>query len=207
MFAAFPPYRGQSVCAASVAPVTSQRTSRIAVIITYNLSMKAIRFHEYGGPEVTRLEDIPQPDPKPGELLIRTAAAGVNAIDWKLRSGILKQFMPLQLPFSMGCDVAGVVEKGAGKFQPGDEVYGYLVTLRSGAFAESAIALESEIALKPKTLSFNEAASIPVAVLTAYEALFDHGKLAFRPNGSDPRRSRRSWSNGRAGSRNREVRA
>ena len=139
--------------------------------------MKAIRFHEYGGPEVTRLEDVSIPEPKPGKYLIRVAAAAVNAVDWKLRSGSLKEIMPIQFPFTMGCDVAGVVEKGSGKFKPGDEVYGYLVTLRSGAFAEFAIALENEIAPKPKKLSFQEAASIPVAALTSYEALFDHGKL------------------------------
>ena len=139
--------------------------------------MKAIRFHEYGGPEVTRVEEIPTPEPKAGELLIRVAAAGVNAVDWKLRAGYLKQFVPLQLPFTMGCDIAGTVEKGAGKFQPGDEVYGYILLSRSGAFAEFAIALENELALMPKTLSFNEAASVPVAALTAYEALFDYGKL------------------------------
>jgi len=139
--------------------------------------MKAIRFHEYGGPEVTRLEEVPQPELKPGEYLIRVAAAAVNPIDWKLRNGALKQFMPIQLPFTMGCDVAGKIEKGSGNFQCGDEVYGFLLTLRSGAFADFAIALEGEIALKPKTLSFQDAASVPVAALTAYEALFDHGKL------------------------------
>ncbi len=139
--------------------------------------MKAIRFHEYGGPEVTRLEEIPQPEPKPGEYLIRVAAAAVNPIDWKLRTGSLKQHMPIQLPFTMGCDVAGKIEKGSGKFQPGDEVYGFLLTLRSGAFAEFVIALEGEIALKPKSLTAQEAASVPVAVLTSYEALFDKGKL------------------------------
>jgi NADPH:quinone reductase-like Zn-dependent oxidoreductase len=139
--------------------------------------MKAIRFYEYGGPEVTRVDDIPQPEPKPGEFLIRVAAAAVNPIDWKLRTGALKQYMPIQFPFTMGCDVAGTIERGSGKFQPGDEVYGFLLTLRSGAFAEFAIALEGEIALRPKTLSFQEAASVPVAALTAYEALFDRGKL------------------------------
>jgi NADPH:quinone reductase-like Zn-dependent oxidoreductase len=139
--------------------------------------MKAIRFHEYGGPEVTRLEEVPEPEPKPGEYLIRVAAAAVNPIDWKLRNGAVKQFMPIQLPFTMGCDVAGKIEKGSGKFQPGDEVYGFLLTLRSGAFAQFVIALEGEIALRPKTLSPQEAASVPVAVLTAYEALFDNGKL------------------------------
>ena len=88
--------------------------------------MKAIRIHGYGGPEVLRLEDIPQPSPGPGELLVRVHAASVNPVDWNVRQGHMQQFLPLKLPAVLGWDLSGVIEAvgtGVGKFKVGDEVY------------------------------------------------------------------------------------
>ena len=89
-------------------------------------SMKAVRVHSYGGPEVLRFEDAPRPAPGPGEVLIKVYAASVNPIDWKVRAGYLKNVIPLPLPFIPGWDVSGVVEAvgtGVTKFKKGDEVY------------------------------------------------------------------------------------
>src|ERR1700693_6130610 len=86
--------------------------------------MKAIRFHNYGGPEVLRLDDIPRPVPGPGALLIKFHAPSVNPVDWNVRQGYMKQFLPLKLPFVPGWDLSGVVETigaGLGKFEVGDE--------------------------------------------------------------------------------------
>ena len=138
--------------------------------------MQALRINSYGGPEVARLEDVPLPEPKDGEILVRVKAAGVNPVDWKIRQGDMA-FLNLQFPVTLGCDLAGTVENGAGSFQAGDEIYAYTALTRNGAFAEYAIALPSEVALKPKTLGFFEAASVPVAALTAWQALFETGSL------------------------------
>ena len=102
--------------------------------------MKAIRIHEYGGPEVLRYEDVVVPTPAAGELLIKVQAASVNPLDWKTRAGYLKGLFPHTLPFILGWDASGVVEAvGAGvtKFKKGDEVY--TRTNRDGTYAEYAI--------------------------------------------------------------------
>jgi NADPH:quinone reductase-like Zn-dependent oxidoreductase len=132
--------------------------------------MQAIRIHSYGGTEVVRVEDAPRPQLKAGEILVRVKAAGVNAVDWKIRQGNMG-FLNLHFPVTLGCDLAGTVEGS------GEEIYAYCALTRNGAFAEYAIVLPGEYAPKPKTLGFVEAASIPVASLTAWQGLFDHGKL------------------------------
>ena len=132
--------------------------------------MKAIQFHEYGGPEVLALEEIATPQPGAGQVLVRVVAAGVNPADWKIRSGAYQAFMPLPLPSIPGMEGAGVVESvGADvtDFQPGQEVYGILL----GGYAEYALAEASRIRLKPDHLSFEEAASVPVGALTAWSAV------------------------------------
>ena len=141
--------------------------------------MKAIRFHESGGPEVLRLEDVPRPQPKAGEVLVKVHAAGVNPVDWKIRQNAGKGFGP-PLPQVPGFDIAGVVEVvGAGveRFKAGESVFGYLSLQRGGAYAQYAIALESELAPKPEKLSFTEAAGVPLAALTAWQALVDTADL------------------------------
>ena len=144
-------------------------------------SMKAVRVHNYGGPEVLRFEDAPRPTPGSGELLVRVHAVSVNPIDWKVRAGDMKDYIPLHLPFIPGWDVSGVVEAvGAGvtKFKKGDEVYARPdVVQHGGAYAEYAVVKETQTALKPKSVDYVHAATVPVAAVTAWRALFDTAGL------------------------------
>ena len=141
--------------------------------------MKAIRIHNYGGPEVLEYEEVVVPTPAAGELLIKVQAASVNPIDWKTRAGYLKDFFPHTLPFIPGWDASGIVEavgSGVTKFKKGDEVYAK--TNYDGTYAERAIVTETEAALKPKSVDHVHAAAIPLAALTAWQALFEKAQLA-----------------------------
>lgn len=145
------------------------------------IAMKAVRLHQFGGPEVMKYEDVPRPDPGAGEVLLHVRAAGVNPLDWKVRAGFFKDFIPHRLPLIPGWDVSGVVAAtGAGvtRWQQGDEVYGRADPARDGAYAEFIVVRESEIARKPRSLDHAQAAAIPVAGLTAWQSLFDAGGLA-----------------------------
>ena len=139
--------------------------------------MKAVMIKKYGGPESVSVEDVPQPKPKVGEVLIRVYATSINPVDWKLREGMMKDF---PLPFTPGGDFSGVIEdvgRGVAGFSKGQEVYG--CTPRNiGSDAEYLTVLASNIAAKPKSLDHNEAASVPLAAMTAWQALFEHGKLS-----------------------------
>ena len=132
-------------------------------------TMKAVRIHNYGGPEVLQYEDAPRPKPQAGEVLIRVHAAGVNPIDWKIREGHMKNFWPHKFPLILGWDLSGVVEEigpgpaAAGRFKIGDEVYSVPDTSRDGAYAEYIVVRESELALKPKSLHHVRAAAVPSA--------------------------------------------
>ncbi len=135
-----------------------------------NKNMQAIRVHDYGGPEVLVLEQAPRPEPKADEVLIRVRAAGVNPADWKYRSGAYKQFMPLQFPWTPGLDGSGTIESvGANvtSFKKSDEVYGIVTS----SYAEYALAKANEVQRKPASLTFEEAASLPVGALTAWGAI------------------------------------
>lgn len=133
--------------------------------------MRAVVVHETGGPEVLRLEDVERPEPGDGEVLIAVRAAAVNPIDWKYRRGLASK----QLPAVLGSDVSGVVEVSrADGFAAGDEVFGFAAT---GGYAELASTPSRMIAKKPAGLSHVQAAAIPVAALTAWQALFDRGAL------------------------------
>src|SRR5258708_28615868 len=121
------------------------------------VTMKAVRIHRYGGPEVLQYEDAPRPQPAAGEVLIRVHAAGVNPFDWKVREGSMKSMLPLTLPFIPGWDVSGTVEAtglGATRFKKGDAVYGNPSPARNGAYAEFITVKESEIAAKPVCLDY-----------------------------------------------------
>lgn len=142
--------------------------------------MKAIRIHAYGGPEVLRYEEAPRPHLAEGDVLVRVHAAGINPVDWKVRQGYLRQMIPYTLPFIPGWDVSGVVEEvgpGAQGFAVGDEVYSRPDIARDGAYAEYIAVRASELARKPRTLSHVEAAGVPLAGITAWQALFDVGGL------------------------------
>ena len=113
-------------------------------------------------------------------MLIRVHAAGVNPADWKVREGHLKQFVQHKFPLILGWDLSGVVEKvghGVSRFKKGDEVFSKPDPSRDGAYAEYIVVRESEIALKPKSLHHVHAAAVPLAGLTAWQALFDVAQL------------------------------
>ena len=143
--------------------------------------MKAIRIHAFGGPEVLQLEEVARPVPAADEILIKLYASGVNPVDWVIREGgpdAMRAY--LTLPMTLGWDAAGVVEELGSEvtgFQKGDAVYGEPNFPGDGSYAEYCAAKASQFALKPKSLSFNEAAGVPLAGLTAWTALFEHGKL------------------------------
>ncbi len=144
-------------------------------------TMKAIRIHEYGGPEVLRYEDAPKPQAGPGEVLIRVHAASVNPVDWKVRQGYMQQMIQYKMPLIPGWDVSGVIEAvgpGATRLKPGDEVYSRPDLSRDGTYAEYVVVKESEVALKPKSIDHTTAAAIPLAALTAWQALYDGAKLS-----------------------------
>jgi NADPH:quinone reductase-like Zn-dependent oxidoreductase len=126
---------------------------------------------------VLKYEDVPRPEPQPGEVLIQVRAAGVNPFDLAVREGWLASMIPLQLPAIAGVDVAGVVmAKGEGvtDFSIGQDVYGFM-SRNSGAYAEYAAVARETIAPRPQTLDYVQAASVPLAATTAWQALFDVG--------------------------------
>ena len=144
--------------------------------------MQAILMKEPGLPKVLQLQNIPAPTiQKPDRVLIKIRAAGVNPIDTKIRRR--GTFYPKQMPAILGCDGAGIVEKIGSKvsqFKPGDEVYycfGGLGKIGTGNYAQYAVVEEHYLALKPKILSFAEAAAVPLVLITAWEALYDRGRL------------------------------
>ena len=140
--------------------------------------MKAIRIHQYGGPEVLTQVEMQRPAPGPNEVLIKVQAASVNAVDWKMRAGHVKEIFPLTFPATLGWDVSGTVEEAGDKvtqFKRGDEVY---ALLKGGGYAEYATAEEAVVARKPRTLDHVHAAAVPVAGLTAWQALFEVAQLS-----------------------------
>jgi len=140
-------------------------------------TMRAIQVRTYGDATQLHLEKISQPVPGEGEVLVRVHAAGVNPLDWKIRSGLMKSFMPSTFPYVPGFELAGVVERvgpGVTTFRPGQAVFGHT---RAGTYAEYSIVPAQTLAPKPTVLSFDEAATVPIGVLTAWQALFDQGQL------------------------------
>jgi NADPH:quinone reductase-like Zn-dependent oxidoreductase len=144
--------------------------------------MNAIRIHNYGGPEVLQYEDAPCPRVKNGQVLIRVHAAGVNPLDWKVRSGSLNGFIQHKLPLIPGWDASGVVENvgpGVSRFKKGDEVFAMADPTRDGAYADYVAVRGTALAIKPKSLHHVRAAATPVSALAAWQSLFDLGQLQF----------------------------
>ncbi|MDG4605303.1 MAG: NADP-dependent oxidoreductase [Candidatus Contendobacter sp.] len=142
--------------------------------------MKAVRIHAYGGPELLHYETAPRPVPNPDDLLIRVRAAAVNPVDWKIREGYLQGFLNHRLPLIPGWDVSGeVVNVGpeATGFKIGDAVYARPNIERDGSYAEYIAVKASEAAHKPTRLSHDHAAAVPLAALTAWQALVDVAQL------------------------------
>jgi len=151
--------------------LTSSSTAQVT-----NPTMKAIVVEQFGGPEVLKLGDAPRPEPKEDEVLIRVMASGVNPVDAYIRSG---KYGDRKLPYIPGMDAAGVIEKVGShmkNFKPGDAVYAYTAT-HDGAYAEFCVATENEVAPKPKNISFEQAAAVPLAATTAWQALIGMAKL------------------------------
>jgi NADPH:quinone reductase-like Zn-dependent oxidoreductase len=138
--------------------------------------MKAYLLDKYRKSAPLRLAEVPEPDVRDDEVLVRIHAAGVNLLDAKIRDGEFKPILPYKLPLILGHDMAGTVVKvgrKATRYQVGDEVYSRVDDFRIGTFAEAIAVKESSLAPKPKTLSMEEAASIPLVALTAWQALVD----------------------------------
>jgi NADPH:quinone reductase-like Zn-dependent oxidoreductase len=142
--------------------------------------MKGVRIRAYGGPEVLLYEDVPRPEPAPGDVLVRIHAAGINPVDWKIREGHLKTTLHHTFPLTLGWDFSGVVETlgaGTSRFKVGDEVYSRPDISRNGAYAEYIVVREREVALKPKTIDHLHAAALPLAGLTSWQTLIAAGGL------------------------------
>lgn len=141
-------------------------------------TMKAVRIHSYGGPEVLVYENSPMPAFNNDDVLIRVYAAGVNPVDWKIRQGYMQEKMTL--PLIPGWDVAGIIEeKGAAvkNLEIGDSVYARPSIFRNGAYAEYIAVKAAEVALKPESIDYIHAAAVPLAGLTAWQSIFDLARL------------------------------
>jgi NADPH:quinone reductase-like Zn-dependent oxidoreductase len=170
-------------------PTTLLRPARLATLLLSALApaalaappatMQAVRIHAYGGPDQLKLESAPTPTPGPGEVLVKVHAAGVNPVDWKIREGAFNS-PSTKFPITLGYDVCGTVEAvgdNVARIQIGDVVYSYINLARGGGYAEYVTIAENEVALKPTTLEPVEAAAVPLAALTAWQALFDNANL------------------------------
>ena len=145
--------------------------------------MKAVQIKGYGGVKVIEINDnAPKPTPSKNQVLVEVHAASINPVDWKIRSGYMKDMMPLNFPATLGGDFAGAVtEVGeeVSEFKTGDEVFGSAIVLNggSGSFAQFLVANVANIAHKPKTVNFEQAAALPLVGASAVQALEEHIKL------------------------------
>jgi alcohol dehydrogenase len=154
--------------------------------------MRAFVLSRYGGPEHTALTEVPQPSPRGGEFLVRVHAAGLNPVDYKTRAGAMRVIRKYPLPIVMGNELSGVVEAvgpGVTRFAKGDRVFARVDKDTMGAFADYAVVREDQAALMPASLDFPSAAAVPLAALTALQALRDElhvsaGHRVFIPGGA-----------------------
>lgn len=170
--------RSNNATGAIMAAVVGLAFSSMTTAEVLPKTMKAIVARQYGGPEVLKYEDVPVPQPQENEILVRVIASGVNPADPLILSGKYAREFGTHLPLILGYDMAGVVVKTGAKvtkLRTGDFVYAYL--LWGGGWGEYCISNETESAIKPKSLSFVDASSVPLAALTAWQALIDVGKI------------------------------
>ena len=138
--------------------------------------MKAIRLHAFGAADQLELQDVPMPVAGPGQVLVRVVAAGVNPVDWKIRSGAVAAAFGLKAPLTPGWDASGIVAAvGAGvdAFKPGDAVFFFADFAHGGTYAEFVAVDAAQLAHKPRTISFAEAAAIPTPAQAAWRAVFE----------------------------------
>jgi NADPH:quinone reductase-like Zn-dependent oxidoreductase len=141
-------------------------------------TQKAYRLHSYGGPECLQMDDMPVPKPGPSQVLVAVSAVGMNPFDWKLREGYVRDFVPLQLPTTLGVDFSGTVValgEGASRLKVGDRVM--TMSTRLGAFAEYIAVDENILARVPSGLSDVDAATLPIPAGTAWETLHIAGEV------------------------------
>ena len=142
-----------------------------------NLTMKAVRVHDYGGPEVLVLEEAPRPQPQADQVLVRLLASAVNPVDAVMRAGYFKEFMPLSFPWIPGVEGAGIVAavgENVTAFQPGQAVFGFV----SGGYAEYAAAPAGDLQPKPAHLTFEQAATVSMGSLVAWQAVIEVANVA-----------------------------
>jgi len=142
--------------------------------------MKAAIINQFGTPEVLQIAELPIPEINENQVLIKVHAASVNPVDWKHRYGNHKLILGSDFPICLGYDVSGVVEKvgsSVKSIKKGDEIYGRVDKKYGGTYAQYAISSEAAIAIKPSTMSFDEAAAVPLAAITALQALRDKGNI------------------------------
>ncbi|WP_017186128.1 NADP-dependent oxidoreductase [Alkalibacillus haloalkaliphilus] len=142
--------------------------------------MKAIVINEYGRKEQLQEQEVTKPTPGDGQVLVKQHATSINPIDWKLREGYLKEMVPMEFPLILGWDSAGVVEEvgeGVTDFKVGDRVFTRPQLTNRGTYAEYIVTEADILAHIPENISFNEAASVPLTALTAWQCLFDFADL------------------------------
>ncbi|MGC9492798.1 NADP-dependent oxidoreductase, partial [Vibrio genomosp. F10] len=138
--------------------------------------MRAVQIHQYGGTETLKLENVAKPEINDDDILISVKSASINPVDWKIREGYLQSFIPYELPLTLGWDVAGVVaEVGSNvkEFSVGDEVFSRPNISRNGSYADYIAVKADEAVLKSTKLDFGQAASLPLAGITAWQCLVD----------------------------------
>ena len=142
--------------------------------------MRAIRINQYGGTEILQLNQIDTPKINTDDILIKVKSSSINPVDWKIREGYLKDFIPYQMPVTLGFDVSGVVSEVGSEvtdFKVGDEVFSRPDISRDGAYADYIAVKADEVAFKSSKLSFEQAAALPLAGITAWQCLVDVGQL------------------------------
>lgn len=144
--------------------------------------MRAIKIHEFGLPDVMKLENVDRPVPESDEILIKVYASAINPIDWKIRDGAIVPHLhvKIKLPIILGWDAAGIVEEVGSNvigFKKGDAVYGIPNFPGNGSYAEYVAAKANNFSLKPKTISFNESAAVSVSAVAAWDGIFECGRL------------------------------
>lgn len=142
--------------------------------------MKAVVIENYGSKDELKEMEVPNPVPTAHQVVVEVKATSINPIDWKLREGYLQKMMPWQFPIILGWDVAGVITEVGSEvtdWKVGDEVFARPDTTRFGTYAQYTLVDDHLLARKPASISWEEAAAVPLAGLTAYQALFTHGNL------------------------------